>query len=45
MTVTIDMSATTKFAYIAWIGKEVPFTRRGKFGVKSGAVKSLFNVC
>ena len=44
LTVTIDMSETTKFVYLTWIGKDLPFTRRGKYGVKSGAVQSIFEV-
>lgn len=38
------MSETTKFAYIYWVGKDVPFTKRGKYGIKSGSVKKIFEV-
>ena len=44
MTITIDMSETIKFVYVYWVGKDVPFTKKGKFGIKSGSIKSIFEV-
>ena len=41
---TIDMSETTKFVYVTWIGKEVSFVKRGKYGVVSGSVEKFFSV-
>ena len=41
---TIDMSTAIKFVYVHWVGKNVPFAKKGRFGVVSGSVKALFNV-
>ena len=41
---SIDMSTAIKFIYVAWVGANVPFVKKGRFGVVSGSVKSLFNV-
>lgn len=41
---TIDMSTAIKFIYVHWVGTNVPFAKRGRFGVVSGSVKNLFNV-
>ena len=39
-----DMSTTVKFAYIVLAGNNVPFVKKGKFGVVQGAIESLFSV-
>ena len=41
---TIDMSTAIKFIYVHWVGTNVPFAKRGRYGVVSGSVKNLFNV-
>ena len=41
---TFDMSTTVKFAYIHWSGKEVPFAKRGKYGVVHGSIEKYFDV-
>lgn len=38
----IDQSTTVKFVYIHWIGMQVPFTKKGKYGVVHGSVKKHF---
>jgi len=38
------MSTAIKFVYVHWVGKNVPFAKKGRFGVVSGSVKALFNV-
>ncbi|XP_028402756.1 uncharacterized protein LOC114525569 [Dendronephthya gigantea] len=38
----IDQSNTVKFVYIHWIGKQVPFTKKGKYGVVHGSVDKNF---
>lgn len=38
----IDQSNTVKFVYIHWIGKDVPFTKKGRFGIVHGSVKKFF---
>ena len=41
---TIDMSSTVKFVYVHWIGKDVPFVKRGKYGVVQGSIEKHFSV-
>ena len=41
---TIDMSTTVKFVYVHWMGKSVPFVKRGKFGVVQGSLEKQFSV-
>ena len=41
---TIDMSSTVKFVYVHWMGKDVPFVRRGKYGVVQGSIEKHFSV-
>ena len=41
---TIDMSTTIKFVYIRWTGPNVPFTKRGKYGVVHGSIEEHFTV-
>ena len=41
---TFDMSTTVKFAYIHWSGVEVPFVKRGKYGVVHGSIEKYFDV-
>ena len=38
------MSITVKFVHVHLVGKDVPFAKRGKFGVVHGAIESLFDV-
>jgi len=40
---TIDVSTTVKFAYVHWSGKEVPFVKRGKYGVVHGSIEKYFD--
>lgn len=40
---TIDMSTTVKFVYVHWMGKSVPFVKRGKFGVVQGSIENQFS--
>lgn len=40
---TFDMSTTVKFVYIVLTGKDVPFVKKGKFGVVQGAIEGLFS--
>lgn len=40
----VDQSVTVKFIYIRWNGKEVPFTKRGKYGVVHGSIEKRFHV-
>ncbi len=40
----IDQSSTVKFVYIHWIGKQVPFTMKGRYGIVHGSVKKSFEV-
>ena len=35
---------TVKFVYVHWIGDNVPFTKKGKFGVVHGSVQKHFQV-
>jgi non-ribosomal peptide synthetase component E (peptide arylation enzyme) len=42
VTEIIDMSQTTKFVYVIWLGKDISFVKRGKFGVVSGSVERFF---
>lgn len=37
-----DLSTTIKFVYIRWSGCNVPFARRGKYGVVQGSIESHF---
>ncbi|XP_046857958.1 uncharacterized protein LOC124451386 [Xenia sp. Carnegie-2017] len=39
----VDQSVTVKFIYIRWNGKEVPFTKRGKYGVVHGSIEKRFH--
>ena len=38
-----EVSETVKFVYIRWVGENVAFTKRGKYGVVEGAVKQKLN--
>ena len=38
------MSTTVKFVYVHWVGKDVPYAKRGKYGVVHGSVEKLFDV-
>lgn len=38
------MSTTVKFVYVHWMGKSVPFVKRGKFGVVQGSLEKQFSV-
>ena len=38
------MSTTVKFVYVHWMGKSVPFVKRGKFGVVQGSIEKQFSV-
>ncbi|CAB4002606.1 1-acyl-sn-glycerol-3-phosphate acyltransferase epsilon [Paramuricea clavata] len=38
----IDQSSTVKFVYIHWIGKQVPFTMKGRYGIVRGSVNKSF---
>lgn len=38
------MEKTVKFVYVHWIGDNVPFTKKGKFGVVHGSVQKHFQV-
>ncbi|KAH3796146.1 uncharacterized protein LOC127838019 [Dreissena polymorpha] len=40
---SFDMSKTVKFVYFRWLGEEVPFTKKGKFGVVHGSIQEKFN--
>jgi len=40
---TFDMSTTVKFIYFRWLGEEVPFNKKGKFGVVRGSIQEYFN--
>ncbi|XP_062515450.1 uncharacterized protein LOC134190924 [Corticium candelabrum] len=39
---TIDMSTTVKFVYIHWLGEDVPFAKKGRFGVVHGSIREQF---
>ncbi|GFR71694.1 coactosin [Elysia marginata] len=39
----VDMSTTVKFVYIRWMGDNIPFAKRGKFGVVGGSVDEKFS--
>lgn len=43
VTETIDMSQTTKFVYVRFLGPEVSFSKKGKYGVVSGSVDKIFS--
>ncbi|KAI0208924.1 hypothetical protein LSAT2_006397 [Lamellibrachia satsuma] len=40
---TFDMSTTIKFVYIRWIGDNVPFVKKGRYGVVHGSIEPHFN--
>lgn len=40
---TFDMSTTVKFVYFRWLGEDVPFTKKGKFGVVHGSIQKQFS--
>jgi hypothetical protein len=40
----IDQSSTVKFVYIHWIGKQVPFTMKGRYGIVHGSARKYFEV-
>ncbi|XP_045197912.2 uncharacterized protein LOC123552361 [Mercenaria mercenaria] len=40
---TFDMSTTVKFVYFRWLGENVAFTKKGKFGVVHGSIQEKFN--
>ncbi|XP_060586255.1 uncharacterized protein LOC132741996 [Ruditapes philippinarum] len=40
---TFDMSTTVKFVYFRWLGDDVAFTKKGKFGVVHGSIQEKFN--
>ena len=44
VTQKIDLSTTVKFVYIYFVGDEVPYVMRGKFGVVFGQARSYFQV-
>ena len=41
---TFDMSTTVKFVYVHWVGKDIPYVRKGKYGVVHGSIEEYFNV-
>ena len=40
----IDQSTTVKFVYFHWIGKQIPFTMKGRYGIVHGSVRKCFEV-
>jgi hypothetical protein len=40
---SVDMSTTVKFIYVHWIGENVPFVKKGRYGVVHGSVEEHFN--
>jgi hypothetical protein len=40
---TFDMSTTVKFVYVILVGKDVPFVKKGKYGVVQGAIEEHFS--
>ena len=40
----IDQSNTVKFVFIHWIGKQTPFTMKGRYGVVYGSAQKNFQV-
>ncbi|KAI6652797.1 Drebrin-like protein [Oopsacas minuta] len=38
-----EMTKTTKFVYIRWLGEGVPFARRGRYSVLQSSISPLFN--
>lgn len=40
---TFDMSTTVKFVYVHWVGKDIPYVRKGKYGVVHGSIEEYFN--
>ena len=41
---TFDMSTTVKFVYVHWVGKDIPYAKRGKYGVVHGSIEQYFSV-
>ncbi|KJE92771.1 hypothetical protein CAOG_009700 [Capsaspora owczarzaki ATCC 30864] len=39
----VDLSHTVKFVYVHWNGNDVPFAKKGRFGVVHGAVQERFH--
>ncbi|XP_033646865.1 uncharacterized protein LOC117306369 [Asterias rubens] len=42
---TFDLSTTVKFVYIHWVGTNVPFSKKGRFGVVHESVRKYFQPC
>ncbi|KAK2164801.1 hypothetical protein NP493_1398g00049 [Ridgeia piscesae] len=40
---SFDMATTVKFVYIHWIGDNVPFVKKGRYGVVHGSIEQHFN--
>lgn len=40
---TFDMSNTVKFVYFHWVGDQVSFVKKGRFGVVHGSVEDKFS--
>ena len=40
----IDLSVTTKFVYVHWMGTGIGFAVRGRFGVVHGSIQAHFAV-
>ncbi|KAK3088916.1 hypothetical protein FSP39_025420 [Pinctada imbricata] len=40
---TFDMSNTVKFVYFHWIGENVPYVKKGRYGVVHGSVEEKFS--
>lgn len=43
LSATVDMSNTVKFIYVHWVGDQVPFVKKGRFGVVHGSLEQHFN--
>ncbi|GFO24864.1 coactosin [Plakobranchus ocellatus] len=39
----VDMSTTVKFVYIHWMGENIPFAKRARYGVVQGSIDSRFS--
>ena len=39
-----EMTKTTKFVYIKWLGDGIPFARRGRYSVLQSSISPLFSV-
>lgn len=40
---TFDMSNTIKFVYFRWMGDQIPFGKKGRYGVVHGSIEEKFN--